>query len=589
MPDKDFVQFGRQIILNTEGEICDSITELLRSPMFKRIVGMFCDELEAQGSPLADLFAEVRRRDGDATGVVNLLRSLEENRLEDIARLLPETAYLLEPEKRHLLHQFVESLYDYWRRFDRFMVLRSEPESVINDRRPYRAFNATVEKLTHLVRAAYRDICENITGGHPTIYRQVAAGFDVALIAVPKMNAGFPEKYRSLVQGIPFIRQIWIRPPMIIDPPMNKRTGRFERIDRNPFPAMRLHVGEWLCYPAQVGPLIIWVYLHESFIGLGSSLANLFELASDEQLRQAPDAIYFFGTPPETLKEFGDLPTVFYDDPEGPMVAGVPAEDRFGYFGYLKKMILTLHNIVMMKRGRMPFHGAMMSLSLRNGCKANFLLIGDTATGKSETLEAFRSIGGSQIRWIDIVADDMGSLQVREDMKVIAFGTEIGAFVRLDDLQSGYAFEQIDRSVIMSPQKVNARVVLPITTLNVVLKGYPLDYILYANNYEEVTPEKPVLEFFSNATDALATFRAGTAMGKGTTTSTGLTHSYFANIFGPPQYQDLHEPLAFQTFSAAFRSGVRVGQLRTRLGIEGFETRGPQEAAKALLALLTPP
>ncbi len=586
MPTKDLSQFGRQVVLNTEGEICDSISELLRSPIFKRVVNQFCKMLEDKDSPLVGIFKEFNDPHDDWTGVVNLLRSLEENNLEDIARLLPKAKVFLEPETRHLLHQFVEALYDYWRHFDRFMVLRAEPGSSLHDQRPYRSFNATVEKLTHLVRAAYRDICENITGEHPTIYRQVAAGFDVALIAVPKMKAGFPEVYRSLTESIPFIRQIWIQPPLIIDPPMNKRTGQFERIDHNPFAAMRLKADEWLCYPAQVGPLVIWVYFHESFIGLGCSLANLFELASDEQLRQAPDAVFFYGVAPEVLKDYGELPTVFYDGAEGPLVGGIPAEDRFGYFGYLKKMMLTLHNIVMMKRGLLPFHGAMLSLALRDGKTSNILLIGDTATGKSETIEALRVIGGDQIRWIDIIADDMGSLRIDENGRLLGYGTEIGAFVRLDDMQEGYAFEQIDRAILLSPQKVNSRVVVPVTTLNTLLKGYAPDYILYANNYEEISEEKPVLEFFPNVQDALTTFKTGRAMSKGTTTSSGLTQCYFANVFGPTQYQDLHEPLALKFFAAAYRSGVKVGQLRTRLGLPGFETQGPAEAARQLMSHL---
>ena len=81
-------------------------------------------------------------------------------------------------------------------------------------------------------------------------------------------------------------------------------------------------------------------------------------------------------------------------------------------------------------------------------------------------------------------------------------------------------------------------------------------------------------------------FREGAAMSKGTTTSTGLVHSYFANIFGPPQYKDLHDPLAAKVFQAAFDSGAFVGQMRTRLGIPGYETKGPQEAAKAMFKLI---
>ena len=82
---------------------------------------------------------------------------------------------------------------------------------------------------------------------------------------------------------------------------------------------------------------------------------------------------------------------------------------------------------------------------------------------------------------------------------------------------------------------------------------------------------------------ALRVFRDGAAMAEGTTTATGLGHSYFANISGPSQYRDLHEKLAERTFEAAFRAGIFVGQLRTRLALPGFGMDGPAEAAGALL------
>ena len=140
---------------------------------------------------------------------------------------------------------------------------------------------------------------------------------------------------------------------LIIYPPMNKRTGQFRRINENPLKYISLEDGKWFCYPAQVGPLVIFIYFHQSVIGLGCALANLFELAGDKQIAAGPDAIYFYGAPPASLARFGKLPTVFYDDePNRILVAAVPAGDEFGYFGYLKKMVLTLHNIVMLKQGR---------------------------------------------------------------------------------------------------------------------------------------------------------------------------------------------------------------------------------------------
>ncbi len=376
-------------------------------------------------------------------------------------------------------------------------------------------------------------------------------------------------------------------PPLLLDPPMNTRTGQFTEVEQNPLDGLKLEREEWLCYPALVGRTVVFVYFHRCFMGLGLSLANLFEVASDEEIAAGPDAVYLYGVPPAALARFGDLPTVFHDDRRGRLlVAAVPLEDRFGYFGYLKKMVLTLHNVAAMDRGVMPFHGAYARLTLDDGARATVLLIGDTATGKSETLEALRVAGAGRVRDVRIIADDMGSLEVGSGGRLLGFGTEIGAFVRLDDLQQGYAFGQLDRSIIMSPNRVNARVVLPVTTLEDVLRGYPVDFLLYANNHEAVDAGHPVVDRLTDETAALAVFREGAAMSKGTTTEVGITNSYFANPFGPAQRQEQHEALAAATFAAAFKAGVFVGQLRTQLGLPGQESAGPRAAADALLDLI---
>jgi hypothetical protein len=574
---------GNQIILYTEGEICSTPREFAGSKLFEKVFGMYVSFLQERDSPMLELWDAKLETSEEKRSTLSLLRALVEDSLEQTATITPGADRFL--MRRDALHEFVESFYDYWRSFDRFMVCHSEDGFDRFDRQPYRTFTATGERLNNLVRAVYRDICEHILGICPRVYRQVAAGCEVEMITL-KREASLPKRYTELLDGIPFIRQVLLSPPLIINPPMNKRTGQFKKVDENPLDDLSLEKSQWICYPAQVGPMVVFIYFHQRFIGLGSALANLFELASDGQITSGPDAIFLYGAPADSLARFGDLPTVFHDDSDNSLlVAAVPGEDRFGYFGYIKKMALTLHNIVMMKRGRMPYHGAMARVVLRNGASANILLIGDTATGKSESLEAFRTLGWEQIRELRIIADDMGSIEV-DNGALRGYGTEVGAFVRLDDLQHGYAFGQMDRAIIMNPQKTNARIVLPVTTMTEILRGWPLDIILYANNYDEVDEERPIIQRFDSADDALHTFREGAAMAKGTTTSTGLVHSYFANIFGPAQYRDLHDDLARATFEAAFTGGVFVGQMRTRLGVPGYESSGPEEAAKALFELI---
>ena len=138
----------------------------------------------------------------------------------------------------------------------------------------------------------------------------------------------------------------------------------------------------------------------------------------------------------------------------------------------------------------------------------------------------------------------------------------------------------------MNPSLVNARIVFPVTNFETIIAGHKIDYILYANNYEEIDTEHPVIEKFTSAEWALDIFSEGAVMSKGTTTTTGLVHSYFANIFGPPEYKELHDKIAAKYFASFFKNNVFVGQMRTRLGIPGYESSGPKEAAMELLRII---
>ncbi len=572
----------KKIIINANSKISYTPEELIESGFFEEFLLETLRVLSEKNSPLLNIFPDPKNPSGDIKLLIKTLIYLTKIDGEAIPKILDgaETFF----KDKVLFNDFVEFVYNYWREFDRFIICRSNSYEM--DKRPYRVFNATIESLSHIIRKVYRDVQENITNDHPSIYRQVVAGAEMAAITSQKYQIQLSDKYNKL-NDIPIVRQLLLHPPLILNPPMNKRRGNFTRIEKNPVDVLDFNSDEWLCYPAKVGELLIFVYFHHKFMELGFSLCNLFELASNEDLTKKPDGVYFFGVPGAELDSLAELPAVFHEDDENNiLVAAIPNKDEFGYFGYLKKMILTLHNITMIKKQELPFHGALVKITLQDDKVATILLIGDSGAGKSETLEAFRILGDKYIKDIVIIADDMGSVKIDNEGKIKGYGTEIGAFVRLDDLQPGYAFGQIDRTIIMNPSQVNARAILPVTPYSKIMKGSCIDYIFYANNYEGVDTDHPILEKFDSKEEAIKTFREGAVMSKGTTTTSGLVNSYFANIFGPPQYKELHEEIAERFFSEFFDQGIYVGQLRTQLGIPGNETEGPQEAAKELLNII---
>ncbi len=573
---------GNKVILNIRERMCETPEELLASDKFNLVLSHGINHLKSKNSPLIGIFGEREINKESINDLIKTLTHLVKYENSVVPHIFANSLTFLKDLDK--LNNFVEYMYDYWRHFDRFIINDSEGDRL--DKRPYRTFNETIEQLTHLIRTVYRHIQENITGSHPTVYRQVPAGGEMAVISLPKEIPYTGSKYKRL-NNIPVIRQMLIYPPLVIQQPMNKRTGHFKKITKNPLDLIELTPGEWMCYPAKVGKLLIMVYFHLEFFELGLSMCNLFQLADDADLKKKPDALYIYGAPGNVLDGLSSYPTVFYDDEENNIFVGaVPNRLEFGYFGYLKKMVLTLHNSIIMKNGNMPFHGAMVKIILQGDKEATILMIGDTGAGKSETLEAFRVLGEKHIRELTIIADDMGSIEIDNEGNIIGYGTEIGAFLRLDDLQPGYAYGHLDRSIIMNPSQVNARIVIPVTKFETVVRGHKIDYILYANNFEEIDDEHPVIQRFESAEKALAIFREGAVMSKGTTTTSGLVHSYFANIFGPPEYKCVHEAIAIKYFDAFFKNNIYVGQMRTKLGIKGYESNGPRDAATELLRII---
>lgn len=575
--------FDGKIIIRLRNTVCDTSEELLTSRIFMDILKRCVHDLSHKHSRLLRIFPNDQKvTEKDLELLVKTFIYLVNLPAALVPQVLPGSGVFT--QDCLLFSSFVEQLYNYWRSLHRLIVCDSIGDRF--DKRPYRTFNDTVETLMHVVRSTYRDIQENITGDHPRVYRQVSAGAEIAAIARP-MNIHYPTPLYKKINNISVINQVLIYPPMIFNTPTNKRSGMFVKVDSNPLENIDLTPSNWLSYPARVGNLVIMIYFSMEFFELGFSLCNLFDLADEEDFRRKPDAVFLFGVPPQGEKQAGANETIFFDDVENDILIGsIPQRDEYGYFGYLKKMVLTLHNIKMLKRGRMPFHGAMFNLAVRGCSEMTILLVGDTGAGKSETLEAMRSMVKDDVENLVIIADDMGSLEIAPDGNVMGFGTETGAFVRLDDLQSGYAFGQIDRTIIMNPDEVNARVVIPVTTFNDIVKGFKVDIVLYANNYIKLDEGQAVIHPFHTVDEALDVFRAGAVMSKGTTTSTGLVNSFYANIFGPPAYPELQEELSRKYFSVFFEQKLLVGEIRTQLGIPGMERKGPQQAAQALLQVI---
>lgn len=479
-------------------------------------------------------------------------------------------------KERDALLRIVEDMYDYWRKLERYSIIEKNADKEGLEVENFLGSNI---KLKEMILEIYRKIEVSITGKVQKVFRQVPAGANSSVI-VRKSKIAYPD-YCSWLNKIPFITKVMIETPYITYTKSNKRDGFFKEVFENPIADINIDTEEYLCYPAKIADNLIYVYFHIDYITHGISASNLFELASEEEVvNTKPDGIYVFG-----VKDTRDL-DIFYEDKENNLFIGYcNFADKKDYFGYLKKMCLTLNNIISMRRGFLPIHGAGVNIVLQNGKSANIVILGDSGAGKSESIEAFRSLAKEYIRDMTVIFDDMGSFRLIDD-KVLAYGTEIGAFVRLDDLDSGYAFKQIDRSIFMNPDKINARLIMPVADHKQIMEGYPVDFFLYANNYDKLEEDEKSISLFKSKEEAIKVFKAGSRMAKGTTTEEGLVKSYFANPFGPYQKQEMCDKLIDQYFDVLFKNKIKVGTIRTQLAIANMETDGPKKSARELFEII---
>lgn len=573
MTSKEFDVVRSGTVMNLNQRYCHSSLELLESEGFDIIFTKFLERSKKKES--------IAYRYVVSCGGESLLKE----RLIELFKLL--SYQTIDEDHKHLLPflddrekfiAFIEELYNNWLKIERYAVLYHD--------RPARSglkrgdLIPAIDKLTNLIIETRRRIKERISHSSSLVLRQSRSSVNAGL-SLGNYGWNCPPEM-DFLKNIPFIERLVLMPPFIVYPKMNTRNGFFEIVNKNPLHKMSFDLDTWFCYPIKVGSLLTFVYFPRDFMSQGVTLCNLFETAAPADYEnKKPDMIYVYAY------DDGDeqVKTLCYHDEKNDIMIGfVNRNNAIDYFGYMKKMLLTLHNLKAIHQGDLPIHGAMVSITMKNGVRKNVVIMGDSGAGKSESLEAFRTLAGDYLQKMVVIFDDMGVFRINAKGKPVAYGTEIGAFVRLDDLDQGYAFKELDRSIFMNPDKINARVIIPVATYNEIMRGEPVDYFLYANNYDD--PAKESLSFFKTPEEALPTFVDGKRMAKGTTQEKGITTSFFANPFGPVQKEKETRILIDKYFKDMFEKKVKVGQIYTRLGVAGKEQAGPKEAAKNLFEMI---
>ena len=386
------------IMLNFTAKYCTTSDELLSSVGFRKILNSYVLKIAKKDT---EVYRHLKSLAGEADipeEVIHLFKLLIVFDIEALEKL--DERYISFFSNREIVIEFIEGLYSYWRRFERYAIIRNKKfEAGLQNANFFNSMN----NFTNLVLTTYRKIEETVMGTKHRVYRQLPAGANLGII-VSNVNWNIPKEYYAL-EKVNFINSVILQPPFITYPKQNTRKGIFKEVNENPIEGMYLNSEDWLCYPAKVGSLLAFIYFNKDFMAQGVTLSNLFELAEEEEYaNKKPDIVFVYGA-----RDFDPkMKTLFYNDKINDIMVGyINYSEDIDYFGYVKKMTLTLHNLKMIEQGGLPIHGAMVNVTMKTGDSFNIVIMGDSGAGKSESLEAFRILSEEYVKEMKVIFDDL--------------------------------------------------------------------------------------------------------------------------------------------------------------------------------------
>lgn len=490
---------------------CSTSTQLLKSHAFARYLEIYKHEF------IEDLQQRSGRQQGDARQKIEFINSITPRDFLEIIEAGENRGRVVKDRERAVV-RFIDGAFHHFRGTGYSRLVRLQNDVINGDESP--------ETVKDKVTAKAQGLSDLILETRRRLLRGVRMEQGVrrthGLDASPNVTAGeisghylnLPPDYYSLA-AVPLTIAADIQTGVDYSTPSNKRAHPFYELDHNPFDGAKFGPECWVSVPLQVGTALIVAYIHKSrgCIEMEPGLLNLFPFARIEDIRSGrrPDGIFLFGDPEAPRSDLG----YFWDEKNRMLIGMVPNADELKYFGYCKKPILTLHNVLAIRNGDIPLHC---------GCTRYVVSFGDD--------------GESHISDMFIKADDMGRVVLERDeegfSRPIFYGTETGAFACLDGFSEQAKMQMAGREVGYNSDKgSNARQIVPVTIDDEVLTGDQLDILLYMNNFLLIEEDGNTINTDMSVDEAIEHFRLGERVASGSTHSQrgNKESSYWANPF----------------------------------------------------------
>ena len=488
-----------KVFVETE-RACDTVTELLQSQAFRVIYRRLLRKVYRQDPRFCEL---------DANQVENQYGPLACATAYDDRQLIDE-----------LFRDLLTAMYRHWHGATTVKILAAHvqasrhPEKTAALRGVNRRLNELINELMFAfgigdevvtARSTFEVGYEVLCGirPHPQLPQYLQrivrdcpfAGATTALDPAPRFTTGAVKRVADYRYG--FIRRDAIEAnPQRKTPKLayfQQRLAHLPKLAR---------LSDYVCKAVLVGPFKMLLLMHKSYFHLISDELRLFPQIEAVQLKEnlqqlSWDGVLLFGIPAKLVGDTYRTGYILDHCADGSVLptAWVAREDATDYVGFVKKSLLTLHNERVKAMGGMPVHGAMITITFKNGLRKTLVFSADSGTGKSETITAMMQqmvSGGklaAELDHIDILAGDMLSLWRGSDEQVYAFGTETGDFMRLTDITESWKeqFGDLLRRGSYSNLHFlkNPRVTIPgICDRRLVLTPTRVNGFFYINNYE---------------------------------------------------------------------------------------------------------
>ena len=198
---KDFSLSNDKAMINFSVKYCDTL-EYSDSRGFKKILTSFVEKIKKRNTTVYAYLIEnldVKEEKAEVETLIIIFKLLSALTAEEVIQLNDKYKPLLSKKEEFI--DFVEHLYSFWRRLERYTIIQNNK---IGEGLESASFIDANSEFSKLVLNLYRKIEENVIGVKPSVYRQLPAGGNAGL-TLRNIEWPMPDEY-ELLDEIPFYR-----------------------------------------------------------------------------------------------------------------------------------------------------------------------------------------------------------------------------------------------------------------------------------------------------------------------------------------------------------------------------------------------